>query len=230
MAFFNLTSSAAAEAVLCSMLMVWWAFGFYSASQAPATELKPDPFDNEVSTPHPGAQTCVEARPTDLDLGIDFEAFRAQIARRCDLELDTLCDSTMDGQSARVLQDLEDEWRQCDLELDALCDSTMEDQSAKALQSLEDEWHQCDLELDALCESAMGGQSAMALQDLEDEFGVGPVVGMESGLDVQPNVELHGGNAREGALGHAKDTTDWSLDDLCAAVLKALEHEYRSSG
>jgi len=42
---------------------------------------------------------------------IDFEAFQAQIGRRCDLELDTLIQTAMDDQSDQVLQDLQDEFR-----------------------------------------------------------------------------------------------------------------------
>jgi len=45
------------------------------------------------------------------DLGIDLEASQAQIGRRCDLELDALCETAMDDQSVNVLQDLQDEFR-----------------------------------------------------------------------------------------------------------------------
>jgi len=48
---------------------------------------------------------------TFQDPCIDFEAFQAQIGRRCDLELDTLIQTAMDDQSAQVLQDLQDEFR-----------------------------------------------------------------------------------------------------------------------
>jgi hypothetical protein len=217
MTLLDLTRSAATEAIMCcSLLVMWWALGVRGAP------------------PALGAQKHAEAGPTDLDLGIDFEAFQAQVGRRCDLQLDALCKSAMDDHSAEVPQNLEEEWRRCDLELDALCESTMDDQSAEVLQDLEDEWRRCDLELDALCESTMDDQSAKVPQDLEDEFGGGPVVAQttseESALDFEANVGLHCDRAIWGMRSHAKGANHGVLDGMCAAVLKALEDEYTGSG
>jgi len=98
----GLSGSAALEAVLCALVVMWLALSTHLARTAPAKELKPDPFNDDTPAPLPKAQGHVEVGPTDLDLSIDSEAFQAQVGRRCDLELDALCD--------KVLQDLEDEF------------------------------------------------------------------------------------------------------------------------
>ena len=194
MTLLRLTSLAATEAVLRLLFMMWWPFGIHVAPPAPAIELKPDPIDNEISTPSPETQRHVQAGPTDLDLDMDFEALHAQVRRRYDLELDALCGSTTDHQNAKVLQDLEDEWRRCDLELDALCESTMDDQSVKVFQDLDDlgggpvvaqtatdfdanvELY-CDRSLEGMRshatdanDGALDGMCAAVLKALEDEY------------------------------------------------------------
>jgi hypothetical protein len=45
-----------------------------------------------------------------LGVDSDSEDFHAQIGRQCDLELNALCESAVDDQSAKVMQDLEDEF------------------------------------------------------------------------------------------------------------------------
>merc|ERR1719335_565994 len=66
-------------ALLCALVLMWWALGTRGAPLASAKGPKPGPFDNDAPTSLPGAQGRVEAGPTDLDLDIDFGAFRAQI-------------------------------------------------------------------------------------------------------------------------------------------------------
>jgi len=98
----GLSGWVALETVLCALVVMWLALSTHRARPAPAKELKPDPFNDDTPAPLPKAQGHVEVGPTDLDLSIDSEAFQAQVGRRCDLELDALCD--------KVLQDLEDEF------------------------------------------------------------------------------------------------------------------------
>lgn len=68
-----------------------------------------------------------------------LETVQAQIGRRFDQKAQTGCrcglgvDSDSEDFHAQI-------WRQCDLELDALCESAVDDQSAKVLQDLEDEF------------------------------------------------------------------------------------------
>jgi hypothetical protein len=194
------------------LLVMWWAFGVHGVPPAPTIEMKPDPFDNEASTSAPRNRGQVEAGPTDFDLGIDFEAFEAQVGRRCDLELDALCD--------KVLQDLEDDFegtskRDLDFDFEAF---------------LAQVGRRCDLELDALCDKV--------LLDLEDELGGGPVCAQarrqptieEPWLDLEAKVELHCDTPLEGTCSNAKDANDWALDDMCAAVLEALEDECAEFG
>ncbi|CAK0805539.1 unnamed protein product [Prorocentrum cordatum] len=96
-AFLGCTAVTAASAVLCTLVMAWWALVLLWWALVVRR------------WPLSCAQGHVEAGPTDLDLGIDFEAFLAQMGHCCDAELDALCESAMDSQSARVLQDLEGE-------------------------------------------------------------------------------------------------------------------------
>jgi hypothetical protein len=224
-AFFGLTSSAATAAVLCALVVMWWALvlcalgagrqvvGTLQAS-ATAKELKPDPFVDDVPTPIIGEQRRVEAVPTDLDLGIDFEAFQAQI--RHDFE----------AFQAQV-------GRRFDLNFQDL-GSDFEAFQAQI-------GRRCDLELDALCETAMDDYSAKVLQDLQDEFGGGPVGaqarcqpnGAELRMDFeafQANAELHCDSVLEGMRSQGVDAIDGVLDRIYAAALSDLEDGCRASG
>lgn len=208
----GLTSSAATEAALCALVVVWWAFSTRRARPAPAKELKPDPFNDDAPAPFPGTQGHAESGPPDLDRGTDTEAFQAQVGRRCDLELEALCD--------KVLQDVEDELggtlrRELDFDFETF--------QAHVVR-------RCDLELDALCDKV--------LQDLEDELGGSPAgaearrlpTNEEPVPDLEAKVELHCDAALEGMCGNAKDANDGALDGMCVAVLKALEDECAEFG
>jgi len=205
----GLTSSAAVEAWLCFLVVMWWALSTHRARPAPAKELKTDLFNDDAPTE---AQGHVEAGPTSLDLSIDSEAFQVQVGRRCDLELDALCD--------KVLQDLEDGFegtlrRDLDFDFEAF---------------LAQVGRRCDLELDALCDKV--------LQHLEDELGGGPVGAQarrqpaieEPWLDFEAEAELQCDTPLEGTCGNARDANDGALDGMCAAVLKALEDECAEFG
>jgi len=238
MALLGLSSSAAAEALLCALAVMWWALGTRRARPAPAKE-KLDPFNDDAPTPLPKAQGHVEAGPTDLDLGSDSEALQAQVGRRCDLELDALCDN--------VLQDLEDELggvqrhveaslANLDLIIDfetcqaqirrdfetfqaqirRRCDVTFQGPSDDFDTFQAQIARRCDLELDALCESAMNDQNTKVMQDLEEEFGGGPVdaqagrqpASAEPGADFEANVELH---------------SDRAVKDMCSRAIDAVD-------
>jgi len=210
----GLTGLATTAAVLCALVLMWWAFGTRGAPPVSAKELKPGPFDNDTPTPFPAAQRHVEAGPTDLDLDIDFETFQAQIRhdfealqvqirRRCDL---TFRDLGTDFEAFQAQIE-----RQCSLELDALCESAMEDQSAKVLQDLEDE-----------LEGGPVGAQAARRQPASAE----PCMDFEA---FPANFELHCDKALEGMWSHANDAIDGALDGMCVALLEALEEERRGS-
>jgi hypothetical protein len=91
------TAVTATAAMLSALVVLWWAVVVMWWALVVRR------------WPLPCAHRHVEAGPTDLDLGIDFDDFLAQIGHCCDVELDALCESDMDNQSAKVLQDLEDE-------------------------------------------------------------------------------------------------------------------------
>lgn len=203
----GLTGLATTAAVLCALVLTWWALGTRDAPPASADEVKPNPLDSGA----PGARVRAGAGPAGLDPDVDFEAFQAQIQhdfgalrvqirRRCDL---TFQDLGID--SADCGAQIE---RQCDLELDALCESAMDDQSAKVLQDLEDEFEG----------GPVGAQAA-----------TGQPAGPEPWMDFEANVALHSDRALEGMWSHANDAVDGALDGMCAAVLKALEDECRDS-
>lgn len=132
---FGLTAVTAVAAVLCALVVLWWALvmtalatpvrwplpcsqGQNGASTSRPTDRgRPTPTDSNLGIDRPGQTRTdwgrmghVETGPTDSDLGIDFEALVAQMGHCCDKELNVLCESAMDSQSARVMQDLEDEF------------------------------------------------------------------------------------------------------------------------
>jgi len=208
--FLGLTGLVATAALLCALVVTLWAFGTRGVVSAPANELKPDPFGNDSSTPLPGAQRHVQAGPIHLDLGIDFdsfrsqirhdfEAFQAQIGRRCDLTFQDL------GIDFEVFQ--AQIGRRCDLELDALCESAMDNLSAKFMKDLEDEF----------------GRGPVGAQARRQPASAEP------GMELEANVELLCDRALEGTCSSAFDEVDGALDCMCAAVLKALEDECRGS-
>jgi len=202
-ALLGLTGIVATAALLCALVVMLLAFGTRSIPSAPAKELNPDLFDDDSSTTLPGAQRHVQAWPSHLDLGIDFEsfhsqlrhdfeAFQAEIGRRCDLTFQYL-GIDFEAFQAQI-------GRRCDLELDALCEKNL---------------------------------SAKVMQDLEDEFGRGPVGAQakrqpaiaEPGMEIEANVELLCDRALEGTCSRAFDEMDGAMDCMCDAVLKALEDE-----
>jgi len=192
----GLTGLAAMAAVLCALVVMWWALGTCGARPPPSKELKFDPFDKCASTPLPGAQRHAEAGSIDLDLGIDFEAFQAQIGHRCDLELDALCDSAMDDQIARVLQDLEDEFGDASASAAPPPPSSAggpvgaqvrrQFASAEPLVDFKELQAYVELQCDRALE-LIDGQCAAELKTLEDAFGGAAQAG-------------HGGPGHGGAL------------------------------
>jgi hypothetical protein len=156
------TGLAAAAAVLCALVVMWWALGSGGASPAPAKEPKACPSD--APAPPSGTQRHREAaRPTDWDLGIDAAAFQAQIRRWCDPELDALCES--DDPSAGVLQSLEDQFGGAPAT--AVPSPPRPGRDFEALQKSM-ELH-CDAVLEGMCSLAIDDQCAAVLKSLEDE-------------------------------------------------------------
>lgn len=208
-----LTSSAATAAVLCTLVVTWWALVLCALSaglqvvgtvraSGTAKELKQDPSVDDAPAPITGEQRRAEAWPTDLDLGIDFETFRAQI--RHDFE-------AFQAQVGRRL------------------DLAFQDPGSDFEAFQAQIGRRCDLELDALCETAMDDQSAKVLQDLQDEFVGGPrcqPTNAEPRMDFEAfwaNAELHRDGVLEGMRSQGVDAIDGALDRIYAAALSALE-------
>lgn len=150
MTLIGLSSSAATEAVLCVLLMIWWAFRFYGASPTAPIELKPDPFDNEASK----APAGIAKVPQDLE--DDW--------RQCDLEFDALCESTMGDQNAKVLQDLEEfGWGPVAAHTASDFEANVELHCDRALESMRSHAKDAD-------DAALDGMCAAVLKNLEDEY------------------------------------------------------------